>query len=82
MALLDTHEQIEELIASGMKKKQAEILIRAVNKSSNELVTKNDLAILKSDLELTIVKQKIEILKWIVPMFLTNLLLIIGLWFK
>ena len=75
MAVIDTHELVEELIAAGFKKKQAESITKAVRQSSNHLVT-------VSDLELALVKQKVDLLKWIVPMFLTNLLLIIGLWFK
>jgi hypothetical protein len=74
MAVIDTHELVEDLVASGIKKKQAEAINNAVKQSSNHLVT-------VSDLELALVKQKVELLKWIVPMFLTNLLLIIGLWF-
>jgi hypothetical protein len=75
MALLDTHAIIEEMIAAGVKKKQAEIITRAINGSKDELVT-------KGDLELGMIKLKVEILKWIVPMFLTNILFIIGLWLK
>jgi len=75
MALLDTHAVIEELIASGVKKKQAEIITKAISQGNDNLVT-------KTDLDLALVQLKIELLKWITPMFLTNLLLIIGLWFK
>jgi len=75
MALIDTHALVEDLVASGVKKKQAEVITKAVQQSSNHLVT-------VSDLELALVKQKIDLLKWIVPMFLTNILLIVGLWFK
>lgn len=75
MALLDTHAVIEELIASGVKKKQAEVITKAISQSNDSLVT-------KTDLDLALVQLKIELLKWITPMFLTNLLLIIGLWFK
>ena len=60
MAVLDTHELVEELVASGIKKKQAEVITKAVKQSSNHLVT-------VSDLELALVKQKVELLKWIVP---------------
>ena len=75
MALIDTHELVEELIASGFKKKQAESITKAVKQGNNYLVT-------VSDLELALVKQKIELLKWIIPMFLTNVLFMIGLWFR
>jgi hypothetical protein len=43
---------------------------------------KEDISNLKHELELAIIKQKVDLLKWVMPMFLTNLLLIIGLWFK
>jgi hypothetical protein len=82
MAVIDTHELVEELIAAGFKKKQAESIIKVASKGNNDLATKADIHELKLDTELAIYKAKFDLLKWITPMFLTNILLIIGLWFK
>lgn len=35
MALLDTHAVIEELIASGVNKKQAEVITKAISQSND-----------------------------------------------
>jgi len=74
MALLDTHAVIEELIASGVKKKQAEIITRAISQGNDSLVT-------KSDLESAIVELRSDI-KWIKGLIFLIIGLIVGLWFK
>ena len=74
MALLDTHAVIEELIASGVKKKQAEIITRAISQGNDNLVT-------KSDLESAIVELRSDI-KWIKGLIFLIIGLIVGLWFK
>ena len=74
MAVIDTHELVEELVASGIKKKQAEAITNAVKQSSNNLVTKIDLDLALSDLR--------SDMKWIKGLIFLILGLIIGLWFK
>jgi DNA topoisomerase VI subunit A len=82
MALIDTHALVEDLIEAGFKKKQAETIIKVTRKGQNDFANKTDINQLRSDIELAIYKAKFDLLKWITPMFLTNLLLIVGLWFK
>ena len=55
---------------------------KVASKGNNDLATKTDIHELKLDTELAIYKAKFDLLKWITPMFLTSILLIIGLWFK
>lgn len=55
---------------------------KVASKGNNDLATKADIHELKLDTELAIYKAKFDLLKWITPMFLTNIFLIIGLWFK
>lgn len=50
MVILDTHKLVEEMIASGLKKKQAEVITAAISQSNNDLVTKNDLELAISGL--------------------------------
>ena len=48
--LIDTHALIEELIGSGVKKKQAEIITKAINQSNNDLATKTDISHIKESI--------------------------------
>jgi hypothetical protein len=50
MVILDTHKLVEEMIAAGLKKKQAEVITAAISQSNNDLVTKNDLELAISGL--------------------------------
>lgn len=74
MALLDTHAVIEELIASGVKKKQAEIITKAISQGGDNLVTKTDLELALSDLR--------SDMKWLKSLIILILGLVISLWFK
>lgn len=75
MAYIDTHKIVKELVASGLKAEQAEVITRAINHGSDDLVT-------KKDLEIALAQLKIDLLKWIFPMFLTVIVLIVGLWLR
>lgn len=50
MAMVDTHKLVEEMIASGIKKQQAEIITNAISQSNDNLLTKSDLMAAISDL--------------------------------
>ena len=41
--ILDTHRFVENLIAAGFKKKQAEVFVKEMNENHKELATKEDL---------------------------------------
>lgn len=75
MAILNTHATIKKLIKDGCSEKLAESIVEVINEQNNELVTKNDL-------RLAILELKTDLLKWIIPFFLTIIGLIITTFFK
>ena len=93
MARVDTHQLIKNFIASGTSEKQAEMFIDAatiiakeeidaLKKDHPNLATKTDLLELKSELKAEIKDIKIDLLKWMIPFFLTIIGLIITAFFK
>lgn len=78
--LIDTHALIEELIGSGVDKKQAEIITKAINQSNNDLATKTDLKLaiteFKNELNEFRTETKTE-LKWMRILMLAVLGLLI-----
>jgi hypothetical protein len=74
MSTLDTHQVVEDMIASGVEKRQAEIITKAIRQSENNLVTKSDLELSLSDLR--------SDMKWIKGLMFLVIGLITGLWFK
>lgn len=50
MALLDTHKAVEELVASGLKKKQAEVITGVFSRLDDQLATKSDIQSVKSEI--------------------------------
>ena len=86
MANMDTHAIIKDFIASGIPEKQAEIIVaKVITIAKNEVdsLGKEQLNLAtKSDMEkvrLEIRDVKIDILKWIIPLFLTVLLSNLGI---
>ena len=75
--LMDTHQVVEDIIKSGLKKNQAEIITRAINQSNNDLVIKADL---KSAVERLELKIDLEF-KWMKILMLAILGLLIKLTF-
>ena len=74
MTSIDTHALIEELIASGVKKKQAEIIIKVISQEADRLVPKTDLELALSDIR--------SDMKWLKSLIFLILGLVISLWFK
>lgn len=74
MPSIDTHALIEELIASGIKKKQAEIIIKVISQEADRLVPKTDLELALSDIR--------SDMKWLKSLIFLILGLVISLWFK
>ena len=74
MPSIDTHALIEELIASGVKKKQAEIIIKVSSQEADRLVPKTDLELALSDIR--------SDMKWLKSLIFLILGLVISLWFK
>ena len=60
--ILDTHEAVEKMVEAGASKKMAEAIVKTLNSSSDNLATKNDLLLTKSELKSDIaeVKNKLE----------------------
>ena len=75
MTLINTHATVKKLIKNGFSEQQAESLVKIVNSKNDEVVTKNDLKI-------AILELKSDLLKWMIPFFLTIIGLIITAFFK
>lgn len=82
--LIDTHQVVEDIIKSGLKKNQAEIITRAINQSNNNLVTKSDLKASTEKLETKIdsTKSELNTMKWMIGLLFASNLMIIGLLFS
>ena len=74
MPSIDTHALIEELIASCVKKKQAEIIIKVISQEADRLVPKTYLERALSDIR--------SDMKWLKSLIFLILGLVISLWFK
>ena len=86
--LIDTHQVVEDIIKSGLKKKQAEIITRAINQSNNNLVTKADLRAsvveLRSEIheiksDVNAIKSTTDTTKWMIGLSFALNLTIMGL---
>lgn len=91
MATIDTHTVIEELIASGTPKKEAEVFVKnfvikeelsSIEKERSQLATKMDIVKLESSIK----DIKVDILKWMIGLFVTMILaiyfMILAIYFK
>lgn len=80
--LIDTHQVVEDIIKSGLKKNQAEIITRAINQSNEKLATQVDISYVKNNMatQLDIIEIKTE-LKWMRILMLAILGLLIKLTF-
>lgn len=61
MAMIDTHREVENLISRGLEKKIAEAIIDVHTKNQEELATKSDIAMLRSDMNSIKTELKSEI---------------------
>lgn len=80
--ILDTHRFVEELVAAGFNKKQAEVIVTRLNDCSDNLATKVDIENLRKDTKADLIEAKYDIIKFIVPFLFAILLSVAGLWFK
>jgi len=81
MELLDTHAAIKVLLSKGFTQEQAEGVVSIQQKSSNDLATKSDLALMQSEIKHDISDLKNDT-KWLKTFMILIAGLIIGLWFK
>jgi uncharacterized small protein (DUF1192 family) len=59
--ILDTHEAVEKIVEAGASKKMAEAIVKTLNSSNDNLATKNDLLLTKSELKSDIAAVRSEI---------------------
>ncbi|MBY0580226.1 MAG: CCDC90 family protein [Rickettsiales bacterium] len=89
----DTHKYIKSLQESGFNEKQAEMLVKSLLESRDFdlsiLATREQVARLdgkidkvESNLEKKIIEVKYDILKWIIPIMLTNVAIMVGIALK
>jgi hypothetical protein len=62
MAILNTHAVVKKFTQHGFTEKHAELIVDAINDQSDQLATKNDLALLKAELKADITEVRAEIL--------------------
>ena len=74
--ILDTHRFVEELVASGFKKKQAEVIVTRLNECGDNIATKTDIDRLQNKMEKQIAETKYDILKFIILSQLTLMTLL------
>jgi hypothetical protein len=88
-SIFDTHNLVKRLEHAGFKEKQAEEIVHAISESRQfdiaNLATKSDIAILKQDMvalkqemKADIHQAKYDILKWMIPLMMTIIALIIS----
>ena len=61
MAILNTHAVVKKFTQHGFTEEHAELILDAINDQSDQLATKNDLAILKAELKADINELKAEL---------------------
>jgi len=61
MAILNTHAVVKKFTQHGFTEEHAELIVDAINDQSDQLATKNDLAMLKAELKADITEVRAEI---------------------
>ncbi len=82
--LIDTYKLVEDMIAAGIKKPQAEIITKAINQTNNNLVIKSDLKPIEADIkilqsEVQSVRSEITTLKWMVGLVCALVIMMLSL---
>jgi hypothetical protein len=82
----DTHHYIKKLLKSGLKEKQAEVIVKGMLQSReqdfSQAATKEFVEATKNELKVDIAASQNNILKWIIPLFLTNIGMVIAIIIK
>ena len=86
MRTFDTHKYIKELTKSGFKEAQAEVLVKSLLESReydfSTLATREQLTALEEKLQRSISDVKYDLLKWMIPFYLTIIGLIVTILFR
>jgi len=61
MAILNTHAVVKKFTQHGFTEEHAELIVDAINNQSDQLATKNDLAMLKTEIKGDINELKAEL---------------------
>lgn len=61
MAILNTHAVVKKFTQHGFTEEHAELIVDAINDQSDQLATKNDLAMLKTEIKGNITELKADI---------------------
>jgi hypothetical protein len=61
MAILNTHAVVKKFTQHGFTEEHAELIVDAINDQSDQLATKNDLAMLKTEIKGNINELKAEL---------------------
>lgn len=61
MAILNTHAVVKKFTQHGFTEEHAELIVDAINDQNDQLATKNDLIMLKTELKADIIKLKAEL---------------------
>jgi hypothetical protein len=79
--LLDTHKYVKKFIEKGFNEEQSEAIIDFVSEFNDEkskyLATKWDIEKSEERIKTLILESKLSLIKWIIPLFLTNIVAII-----
>lgn len=69
--VIDTHEFVNGLTKAGVPEKQARAIVEGLQKIDlTQVATKEDVLLLKKDLQIEIQQVKIDMIKWFVPLLL------------
>jgi hypothetical protein len=71
MAILNTHAVVKKFTQHGFTEEHAELIVDAINDQSDQLATKNDLAMLKTELRTDITNLELKLeskIEQLVPM--------------
>lgn len=82
----DTYEAVKQLVSTGFKEDQAEMLVRQMTRvnvsDESHLATKNDLDMTKAALTTNLAELRAELLKWMFGGFATIVVLLVGILVK
>lgn len=63
MAILNTHAVVKKFTQHGFTEEHAELIVDTINDQSDQLATKNDLAMLKTEIKADIIEVKTDLKK-------------------
>ena len=92
--LIDTHKAIEKMIAVGNTKENAEVIVEIINSQNDNVATKGDIKILKTQIdsvktelnskidsvktELNSVRSEINTMKWMLGLGMAIIIMLIS----